>query len=50
MDFYVVMGRKGNRVAKRKKCRRPVGVSHRISKEETQAWFVSKFEGILSNE
>lgn len=50
MDFYVVMGRRGNRISRRKSQRRPVGVSHRISKEETQAWFISKFEGILSSE
>ena len=48
MDFYVVMGRKGNRVSRRKKCRSVVGNNHRISKEETMAWFVQKFEGLLA--
>lgn len=48
MDFYVVMGRKGNRVARRKKSAGVVGNNHRISKEETQAWFVQKFEGLLA--
>lgn len=48
MDFYVVMGRKGYRVARRKKCQSSMGNNHRIAKEETQAWFVQKFEGLLS--
>lgn len=49
MDFYIVMGRKGNRVARRKKATGTIGNNHRISKEETQAWFVQKFEGLLSD-
>mmetsp|Transcript_2877 Transcript_2877/g.6696 ORF Transcript_2877/g.6696 Transcript_2877/m.6696 type:complete len:178 (-) Transcript_2877:388-921(-) len=47
MDFYVVMGRKGWRVSKRKKCRSRIGASHKVTKGETQAWFQKKFEGIL---
>jgi large subunit ribosomal protein L11e len=47
MDFYIVMGRKGNRISRRKKARAAVGNNHRISKEETMAWFVQKFEGEL---
>ena len=50
MDFYVVMGRKGNRVTRRKKERTRVGNSHKISKEETMQWFTTKFEGLLSND
>jgi len=49
MDFYVVMGRKGYRVGRRKKCRSVVGNNHRITKEETMAWFVQKFEGLLAD-
>mmetsp|Transcript_16671 Transcript_16671/g.27024 ORF Transcript_16671/g.27024 Transcript_16671/m.27024 type:complete len:174 (+) Transcript_16671:513-1034(+) len=47
MDFYVVMGRPGWRVAKRKKCRRRLGAHHKVTKQETIAWFQKKFEGIL---
>ena len=39
MDFYVVMGRPGARVARRKRCKSRVGFSHRVKKEDTQAWF-----------
>jgi large subunit ribosomal protein L11e len=49
MDFYVVMGRKGYRVSRRKKARSTCGNNHRISKEETMAWFVQKFEGLLAD-
>jgi len=49
MDFYVVMGRKGYRVAKRKHCRSTIGNNQRITKEETQAWFIQKFEGLLAD-
>eukprot|EP00612_Vaucheria_litorea_P002927 CAMPEP_0171461714 /NCGR_PEP_ID=MMETSP0945-20130129/6049_1 /TAXON_ID=109269 /ORGANISM="Vaucheria litorea, Strain CCMP2940" /LENGTH=168 /DNA_ID=CAMNT_0011988111 /DNA_START=59 /DNA_END=562 /DNA_ORIENTATION=+ len=44
MDFYVVMGRKGWRVSKRKKCRRRLGVNHKVTRNETMAWFQKKFE------
>ena len=47
MDFYVVMGRPGFRVSRRKKCRKHVGTKHKITKDETQRWFQKKFEGIL---
>ncbi|KAI0255165.1 ribosomal protein L5 domain-containing protein [Lactifluus subvellereus] len=49
MDFYVVMGRPGNRVAKRKIKRARVGTNHRVTKEDTMAWFKSRFEGIILN-
>lgn len=48
MDFYVVMGRKGWRVAKRKKCRKRIGAQHKVTRGETMAWFQTKFEGLLS--
>merc|ERR1712000_664005 len=47
MDFYVVMGRKGFRVARRKHCTSRVGSSHRVKREETMAWFKQRFDGIL---
>lgn len=63
MDFYVVMGRPGARVAKRKHAKGRVGATHRVRKEDSQAWcvqplpllslisrrFKSRFDGLLSN-
>jgi len=48
MDFYVVLGRAGFRVSRRKHATSRVGASHRITKDEAQKWFTQKFEGILS--
>lgn len=49
MDFYVVMGRKGNRVARRKQKQSRVGCPHRVNKEETISWFKKRFDGIVLN-
>ncbi|KAI7833731.1 ribosomal protein L5 domain-containing protein [Kickxella alabastrina] len=49
MDFYIVMGRPGFRVARRKHCRGRVGASHRINKQETMEWYKKKFDGLISN-
>jgi large subunit ribosomal protein L11e len=49
MDFYVVLGRRGARVARRKHATSRVGHAQLISKEEAQNWYKTKFEGILSN-
>jgi large subunit ribosomal protein L11e len=49
MDFYVVLGRKGNRVARRKHAVSRVGAPHRIGKAEAQKWFIKTFDGSLSN-
>ena len=49
MDFYVVLGRRGNRVARRKHTTARVGANHRLSKEQSQKWFIDKYEGILTN-
>ena len=49
MDFYVVLARAGYRVARRKHTHARVGPSHRVTREEAQQWFVSKFEGMLSS-
>ena len=47
MDFYVVMGRKGFRVSKKKKCRGRIGKQHKVTRAETMKWFQDKYEGIL---
>merc|ERR1711978_835945 len=47
MDFFVVLGRPGGRVSKRRRCRSRVGFSHKLTKEDAQTWFVKKYDGIL---
>ncbi|EGG09675.1 uncharacterized protein MELLADRAFT_103715 [Melampsora larici-populina 98AG31] len=47
MDFYVVMGRPGFRVARRKHATARVGYKHKVKKEDTMTWFRSRFDGIL---
>ena len=49
MDFYVVLGRKGNRVARRKLRVGRVGASHRVTQKDAMDWFQQKFEGIIMN-
>jgi len=47
MDFYVVMGRPGGRVARRRAKHARIGFSHRVKKEDTIAWFKQRFDGII---
>lgn len=42
MDFYVVLGRRGFRVADRKRRKSRVGSKHRVTKEEAMKWFQQK--------
>ncbi|KAJ3287474.1 60S ribosomal protein L11 [Borealophlyctis nickersoniae] len=49
MDFYVVMGRPGLRIARKKHKNGRVGAPHRVTKEETIQWFKKKFDGIVLN-
>ena len=42
MDFYVVLGRKGYRVAHRRKQKSVVGFKHRVTKDEAMKWFQQK--------
>jgi large subunit ribosomal protein L11e len=49
MDFYVVLGRPGMRVARRKHRCTKIGAQHRVSKEETVKWFQKKYDGIVMN-
>lgn len=48
MDFYVVMGRPGFRVARKKIKYGRVGHGHKVSKEDTMGWFKQRFDGIIS--
>jgi large subunit ribosomal protein L11e len=47
MDFYVVMGRPGGRVSKRKHRKTRIGFQHRVKKDDTMAWFKQRFDGII---
>lgn len=49
MDFYIVMGRPGYRVARRRSRQSRVGKPHRIAKEETITWFKKRYDGIVLN-
>merc|ERR1712137_375318 len=44
MDFFVVMGRKGNRVARRRAQKRKIGRAHKVVKGDTMKWVVQKFD------
>jgi large subunit ribosomal protein L11e len=45
MDFYVVLGRRGNRVGRRKHQLNRVGAPHRLTKEDAMKWFQTTYEG-----
>ena len=47
MDFYVVLGRRGERVAQRKHAPGKVGPGHRVTKEEAIKWFEKTHDGIV---
>ena len=47
MDFYIVMGRPGARVARRKQKKARIGFQHRVKKEDTMSWFKTRFDGII---
>ncbi|CAN6599022.1 large ribosomal subunit protein uL5B [Trichomonascus vanleenenianus] len=47
MDFYVVTGRPGDRVARRKRAQAKVGKNHKISKEDTIKWFKQKYDALV---
>jgi len=50
MDFFVVMGRAGGRVTKRRRCRSTIGATHKLSKEDTMKWVVSKYDVTFTNQ
>lgn len=44
MDFFVIVGRPGYRVARRKRCRASVGINHQVTKDDTIKWFKQKYD------
>ncbi|XP_075259161.1 large ribosomal subunit protein uL5A-like isoform X1 [Convolutriloba macropyga] len=49
MDFYVVLGRNGYSVSKRRRCKNVIGVQHLVKREEAMKWFQQKYDGIIMN-
>ena len=47
MDFYVVLGRAGERVSQKKHKRGRVGPGHRITRDESIQWFEKTHDGIV---
>lgn len=47
MDFYVVLKRAGDRIAKRRRAPSRVGRFQTVSKEDAIKWFQTKYEGIV---
>lgn len=49
MDFYVVMGRPGNRITRRKRAQATVGNHHQTTKEDSIQWFKQKYDAEVLN-
>ncbi|ESO85999.1 hypothetical protein LOTGIDRAFT_167500 [Lottia gigantea] len=47
MHFYIVLGRAGYNVSKRRRCKNRIGIKHRITKDEAMKWFQQKYDGII---
>jgi large subunit ribosomal protein L11e len=47
MDFFIVMGRPGLRIARRKSRKARIGPTHKVKKDETMNWFKQRFDGII---
>lgn len=48
MDFYVVLGRAGKRVGRRKQRTSTVGKFQRVTKEEAKMWFIEQGGTVLN--
>ena len=47
MDFYVVLSRAGKRVTVRRRAQSRMGNNQKVTREESQKWFIQKYEGLL---
>jgi large subunit ribosomal protein L11e len=47
IDFYIVLGRPGYRVSKRRRMNNRVGPTHRVTRDEAMGWFEKQFDGSL---
>jgi large subunit ribosomal protein L11e len=50
MDFYIVLGRPGARVTRRKRGQARLGNKQKVTREEAKKWFVTKFGGHIRTE
>ena len=47
MDFYVILGRPGKRIARRKHARGKFGKFQRITSDDAKQWFTEKCAGTV---
>jgi len=47
MDFYVVLGRRGSRIGRRRAKKQSLGVAQRVTKKDAIKWFEETFQGIV---
>nr|WRM33302.1 60S ribosomal protein L11 [Eisenia fetida] len=47
MDYYVVLGRPGYCISKRRRAQGHIGSKHRVTKEEAIKWFQQKYDGVI---
>jgi len=47
MDYYVVLGRPGYNVPKKRRAYGVIGHKHRVTKEESMKWFQQKYDGVI---
>ena len=47
MDFYVVLGRPGMNVPKRRRKTGKIGRPHLLTKEDAMKWFQTKYDGVI---
>merc|ERR1711916_166151 len=47
VDFYIVLGRPGYRVSRRRRSQNRVGPTHRVTRDEAMGWFEKQFDGTL---
>jgi len=49
MDFYIVLKRTGNRVAKRRAKKNRVGKFQMVTKDDAKLWFIERLGGSILN-
>jgi large subunit ribosomal protein L11e len=49
VDFYVILGRAGGQVAKRKHCRSTIGLPQKVRQADAITWFKNKYDAIVLN-
>jgi len=47
MDFYIVLGRPGYNVPKKRRAYGAIGHKHRVTKDESMKWFQQKYDGVI---